>query len=232
MLNEHVLHVIETTFAIRRMLPVYGNDDDREWQVGSLLRHRGLTIIDAGLLNIRTLHDFLYKDQAFEGRSTTASAGTGSGQPVSHPVVKRGDVLALDFVRDGQAWLDELRPPYDTLFVRTPLSGDSAGLQVPLRDLKRRIDGALAHLSWARVRRLPGGHDAGTLTQTWDYDALVEALTAPIEAFLRECRSDLRSGFVEHARACIVGTPTEEDIEELSWDLSTAETRRLAPPMG
>jgi hypothetical protein len=95
---EHVLHTIEMAFATYRLTLFF--DGITSWHnpgKGTLKRFRGLAVVDANLLHIRLLHDFLYRDQ-------TCAVRDGKLEKL------QGEALAVDFVRDPEAWLNEIRP--------------------------------------------------------------------------------------------------------------------------
>lgn len=134
-------------------------------------------------------------------RKAPAAPTTGDGQPVGRLRIDANCAIALDFVKDGQKWIDE-KPPRHTVRDRA----------------RRRSNQHLMHLDWRRVEQVPSdAYEKGT---TWPLDAMFDAIVPAILAFIEHVRHELVvPEFIRRALAIRERShPDRADDEELGVD--------------
>ena len=172
-MSLHILYEVEALADIKRTLFFDGRYDERDFAPGSIRRARGNGLLEAFVMHVRSLDDFLYKDQvALTGKQEPSP---GSGEPVGVLKIDANCVIALDFVRDAQGWMD-MRPPRASV----------------LDEARRQTNRHLIHLDWRRIdSQAVSAGDAYEKGQTWPIEELFDAIAPAIEAFAGHVRQEL-----------------------------------------
>lgn len=183
-MSLHILYEVEALADIKRTLFFDGRYDERDFPAGSIRRARGNGLLEAFVMHMRCLDDFLYKDQvALKGKTVAAAP---PGEPVGVLKIDGDCVIALDFVRDPQDWID-MRPPRPSVI-------DKA---------RRQTNQHLIHLDWRRIdSQAVLAADAYEKGQTWPIEELFDAIAPAIEAFAGHVSQELVvAGFCERLLA-------------------------------
>lgn len=207
-LFSHVTYGIEMAYELSRALFFYGRYETRDFPEGTVRRLNGSALLEANLLHIRTLIEFLYKYQTATINQKAKDTGTLLA-------FWSDDILAIDFVADAQDWLDN-----------RPTRG---------RKLKRawnETNKGVFHLSRSRVpSRGTGTVEPAQKGQLWPPAEYLEALRPRLRYFLDAVSVPVDPDDLARAyRALAIAGPKKGDFVEIAntlWD----ETRGDWAPM-
>jgi hypothetical protein len=187
---EHVLYEIEQVAGLLRACIRDASTEARTLARGTRSYIHGQALVTSYLLHVRTLDDFLYRDQLIDPLVIHRGAPE-FGSYAERPWLRRpDDVLAIDLVEDPRRWIGA-RPHRSTA----------------LAEVRTRINKAVIHLDWARVDPnawLPG-HNASIKEQTYDPNAPYVALREALQVFLECVPETLGPILVEPAIAALDG---------------------------
>jgi hypothetical protein len=187
---EHVVYEIEQVAGLLRACVRDAITETRPMARGTRSYLHAQALVTSYLLHIRTLDEFLYRDQLIQ--PVRIQRGDPEfGSYAERPWMRRpDDVLAIDLVEDPRRWI-EVRPHRSSA----------------LGEVRNRINKALIHLDWARVDAnawLPG-HSASSKEQTYDPNPPYLALREALRVFFGCVPETLGPTLVEPATAALDG---------------------------
>jgi hypothetical protein len=159
-MSELVLHEIEAFGALFELNSSHGRSDLRDFPGRSEEWWRANSLLEAFLMHVRILDEFLYGD--------VRTGSERSGRAVDF----KGRVSALEFVEDSQAWLDD-RPERPHALRRRRISRTVAHL------LWARVEGG-----WEEDQDLSSRNRPHQKEQEWPVPEIWDALRPALVDFV------------------------------------------------